>query len=131
LNSKTDISSRDEIETLIRHFYSKLLKDEMISMHFVSLDLEKHIPLIVSFWAFVLLDEAGYNRNVFEKHLHLGLDMQQTKRWVHLFTESVDELFTGEKAELAKQRAESIGFIFGTKFDEIKKRKSDDPNPID
>jgi hemoglobin len=118
-----DISSRNDIEKLVRHFYSKLLKDEMISKHFVQLDLEHHIPRIVAFWSFVLLDEAGYNTNVFEKHLHLQLDMEQTQRWVKLFKESVDELFTGEKAELAKQRAESIGHIFGTKFEEIKKLK--------
>ncbi|MBC7865251.1 MAG: group III truncated hemoglobin [Bacteroidia bacterium] len=125
MSVKKEINSKEQIEILIRHFYSKLLKDEMISKHFVTLDLEHHIPKVVAFWAFVLLDEAGYNTNVFEKHLHLNLDMEQTKRWLKLFTESIDELFTGEKAELAKQRAESIAYIFGSKFEEIKKRNTD------
>jgi hemoglobin len=125
MDTKKDIATRKEIDALIWHFYRKLLKDELISKHFTNLDLEKHIPHVVSFWSFVLLDESGYNTNVFEKHLHLDLDSMQVQRWVHLFIESVDDLYAGEKAELAKQRAKSIGFIFGSKFDEIKKHKKD------
>jgi hypothetical protein len=35
--------------------------------------------------------------------------------WVNLFKQTVDELFEGEKAELAKQRAVVLGWTMGSK----------------
>ena len=37
-------------------------------------------------------------------------------RWLQLFTSTVDELFEGEKAELAKQRAMSIATVMQLKL---------------
>jgi hypothetical protein len=38
------------------------------------------------------------------------------QQWVHLFTSTVDELFAGEKALLAKQRAVSISTVMQIKI---------------
>jgi hemoglobin len=45
----------------------------------------------------------------------LPVDHWHFIRWVSLFTETIDELFTGEKAEQAKWRASKIAEMFEMK----------------
>lgn len=115
-----DINSKEDIELLIRKFYSSLLEINEMKPPFEGLDFEKHIPHIVAFWAFVLLDEEGYKTNVFDKHIHLPIKPHMFDIWLKTFTDSVDELFKGEKAELAKQRATVLAFTFKSKWEKIK-----------
>jgi len=42
--------------------------------------------------------------------------MEHFQKWLLLFTETVDQLFEGEKAELAKQRATSIATVMQIKM---------------
>jgi hemoglobin len=116
-----DIETRVDIEKLIRHFYSKLLAIEEMRPPFEGLDFEKHIPNIVHFWSFVLLDEAGYKTNVFDKHFHLPIKPHMFDTWLQTWTSTVDELYKGEKAELAKQRATVLTHTFKSKWEQIKK----------
>lgn len=112
---KQDIQSRQDIQQLISRFYDKLLDDELLQHFFSHLNLDEHLPHVVHFWAFVLLDEPGYTTSVTEKHAHLQLKQRHFDQWLHLFNQSIDELFTGEKAETAKQRAAVLGWTIGTK----------------
>lgn len=111
-----DIETREDIEKLIRHFYSRLLQIDEMKPPFEGLDFEKHIPNIVHFWSFVLLDEAGYRTNVFEKHLHLPIQASMFDTWLHTWILTVDDFFKGEKAELAKQRATVLAHTFKSKW---------------
>jgi truncated hemoglobin YjbI len=45
----------------------------------------------------------------------MQLNMDLFNRWVDLFKMTVDSLFEGEKAELAKQRAVVLGWTMGSK----------------
>ena len=112
----TDIINEKDIELLVNNFYNKLLLDELMAPHFHGLDLKNHIPRIISFWEMVLLDKPGYKTNVFDKHSHLQINQKHFDRWVELFSETVDEFFSGEKANLAKQRAAILGYTFGSKM---------------
>jgi hemoglobin len=116
----TDIKSRADIEILIREFYKRLLKIDGMPEVFAHLDFELHIPHIVHFWSFVLLDEEGYTTNVFEKHRNLPIKSEQFDTWLATFNNTVDDLFKGETAELAKQRATSLAFTFKSKWKKIK-----------
>ncbi|MDP3666937.1 MAG: group III truncated hemoglobin, partial [Sediminibacterium sp.] len=53
------------------------------------------------------------NPMTLHKHLHhiRPLESKHFNQWILLFTSVVDELFEGEKATLAKQRATSIATI--------------------
>jgi len=113
---KKDISSRADIELMMVKFYESLLTDPDISPVFALTDFKVHMPHIVDFWAFVLLDEAGYKTNVFDKHAHLPIKERHFDIWLSHFDTTVDSLFAGEKAELAKQRAHSIAFTFKEKL---------------
>jgi hemoglobin len=115
-----DITKLQDIDILIRHFYSKLLSDPAINFVFDGLDLEAHFPRVVHFWAFVLLDADGYKTNVFEKHAHLPIRLEQFNIWLGHFTTAVDDLYHGEKAEMAKQRATVLTYTFSSKWEKLK-----------
>ena len=115
-----DISSKKDIELLIRNFYDSLLQIEEMKAPFEGLDFEKHIPHIVHFWSFVLLDEEGYKTNVFDKHMHLPIKPHMFDIWLTTFNNTIDSLFKGEKAEMAKQRATSLTYTFKSKWEKIR-----------
>lgn len=117
-----DIQNRDHIEQLMRAFYAKAIPDPMIGHYFtkvIAMDLEKHLPVIVDFWETVLFGVAKYKSNAIAVHKHLheksAFEDKHFEHWVMLFKSTVDELFEGEKAELAKQRALSIATVMKLK----------------
>jgi hemoglobin len=115
-----DIETKEDIERLIRNFYNRLLQIEEMKPAFEGLDFEHHIPRIVHFWSFVLLDESGYTTNVFEKHMSLPIKPPMFDTWLNTWTNTLDNLFAGEKAELAKQRATILAFTFKSKWEKLK-----------
>ena len=115
-----DIETKEDIELLIKTFYSKLLQIDEMKPPFEGLDFEHHVPRIVHFWSFVLLDEPGYTTNVFEKHMSLPIKPPLFDIWLKTWTSTVDSLFAGEKAELAKQRATVLAFTFKSKWEKLK-----------
>jgi len=111
------ILTNADVQLLVESFYSKVLKDEDLKPFFKHLDFENHLPKMVHFWCFVLLDEPGYTTNVVEKHLKMPLEHTHFERWLFLFNETIDELFEGEKVQLAKQRAAVIGWTIESKIE--------------
>ena len=100
-----DIKTKEDITLFVHSFYDDVLKDELIGPFFRNLNFEHHMPKMIHFWSFVLLDEAGYKTDVTQKHLRMKISEEHFDRWIALFNATIDSLFTGEKAELAKQRA--------------------------
>ena len=68
------------------------------------------------FWRFALLSEAGYTTNVTDKHMQMPLQKPHFDRWLFLFNQTIDELFVGELAAQAKQRADVIGWTINAKM---------------
>jgi hemoglobin len=110
-----DIQSRKDIEILVKSFYDKVIKDESIG--FIFTDIAKvnwvqHLPVMYDFWETLLLDAASYRKNAMEVHYVLNrkfpLEEKHFSRWLQLFSETVNELFSGEKATQAKKKAKSI-----------------------
>ena len=116
---KPDILSRTDIIQLLHYFYDKLLNDDITHDIFKDLDMNEHIPVIADFWSMVLLGEMNYKGNPFEKHIPLGLKKEHFDCWLKHFTASIDHFYVGDNAELAKQRANSIAFIFQSKLPNI------------
>jgi hemoglobin len=114
-----DIEDRADCERLVRAFYERVLVDPLIGWIFVDvakLDLEAHVPRIVSFWESVLLGARSYGGGAFAPHAALhasaGLQAGHFGRWRTLWSASVDELFRGERAELAKAHAVRVADAF-------------------
>ena len=116
----SDIVTKADITLLVEKFYDKLLLDDDMKIVFEGLDFKAHVPNIIHFWSFVLLDEEGYKTNVFDKHLHLPIKPYQFDEWLKTFNATVDELFSGEKAEMAKLRATTLAFTFKSKWEKLK-----------
>ncbi|MBL8859093.1 MAG: group III truncated hemoglobin [Planctomycetes bacterium] len=110
------IESRADLRTMIDAFYERLLGDERIAGLFAGLDLAVHKPVLVDFWAMILLGEDCYRSNTFQKHLHLALERRHFGIWLGHFEATLDLLFVGERAETAKMRARSIAAIFESKL---------------
>lgn len=111
-----DIISIEDIEILIDRFYDVVLEDDVLSAFFARLDFDHHKPKMVHFWSFVLLDDAGYTTDVTEKHMSMRLKKEHFDRWISLFNVTIDSLYKGEKAELAKQRAYLIRWTIESKM---------------
>jgi hemoglobin len=117
--ARGDIDTRDDCERLVRAFYGRALSDPMIGWLFVDvarLDLERHVPVIASFWESALLGARTYGGGAFRPHavLHAqaGLRSGHFERWLALWCATVDELFEGERAELAKAHARRVAEAF-------------------
>ena len=105
-----------DIHQLVSVFYDKVLKDEILAPFFARLDFSAHLPQMEKFWRFALLSEEGYTTNVTEKHLQMPLKKAHFDRWLALFNQTLDELFEGELASQAKQRATVIGWTINSKM---------------
>lgn len=112
---KQDIATYEDCLLLIRRFYDKLLVDEQIGHFFIQLNLEEHIPRVADFWAFVLIDQPGYQNNMMTAHAALDLKDADFNRWLELFHQTVRELFQGEKANTAIQRSQLIALTMKAK----------------
>ena len=119
-----DIETRADCERLVRAFYAQALEDPIIGWIFVDvakLDLEAHVPVIASFWETMLLGGQSYSGGAFRPHadLHakIGLRAGHFERWLMLWRTTVDELFTGERAELAKAHAARVAAAFQRRLD--------------
>jgi hemoglobin len=118
---KKDISNTEDVTLLVRTFYNSLLQLEEIKPVFEGIDFEAHMPHMVAFWEFVLLDKEGYKTNVFDKHVNLPLKEEHFALWLDTFSKTVHALFEGEKAEMAISRATSIAFSFQHKLKDMGK----------
>ena len=118
-DDRRDIASRADCERLVRSFYGRAFADPIIGFLFTDvarLDLEAHVPRITSFWETILLGARSYGGGAFRPHaaLHAKAPLREAhfRRWVALWTETVDELFAGERAELAKAHAARVATAF-------------------
>ncbi|CAN5307383.1 group III truncated hemoglobin [soil metagenome] len=120
---KNDILNREDIVLLMDEFYKKLLADEGIAYIFTDvakINMIHHMPVLADFWEMILFQKGDYQKNVMLIHQQLNSKTSLTKEhfntWLNYFMKSVDELFTGTNAELAKQRACSIATLMQIKM---------------
>lgn len=121
-----DIESRDDIERLVRAFYSRAMGDEVIGYIFTDvakLDLEAHVPQITSFWETILLGAQSYTGGAFHPHaeIHRRSPLREGhfERWLVLWTRTVDELFDGPHAALAKVHALRVANAFHARLQNV------------
>ena len=118
---KKDITNSEDVKHLVKTFYTNLLLNEEVKPIFAGVDFEKHMPHMIAFWEFVLLDKEGYTTNVFDKHVNLPLKAKHFTIWLKTFENTINDLFLGEKANLAIQRAQTIAYSFETKMQQMGK----------
>jgi hemoglobin len=125
-DARHDIETRADCEQLVRAFYGRALTDPVIGFIFTDvahLDLEAHVPRITAFWETILLGAQTYGGGAFAPHAlinrQVALRGGHFERWLHLWRTTVDELFAGERAELAKAHATRVAGAFHRRLDAI------------
>lgn len=119
---KHDIESREDIDLLMREFYSEAMSDELIGYLFTDvakLDLDVHLPIIGDFWESMLFQTGAYQkhgRNPLQVHAELDamepFQYEHFERWLEIFNAKVDKNFEGERAVYIKIRANAIANRF-------------------
>lgn len=115
MESRADIQNRNDVERLIRTFYGRAFVDPMLGTIFTEIaqmDLEAHVPQMCDFWETVLFRAGSYRGNAFRPHARLHeltpLTWPHFEQWLSLWAGTVDDLFDGSTADLAKQQAALI-----------------------
>ena len=121
-----DIQDRNDIKTLVNSFYEKVRKNALLSPVFNSKIAEDawpaHLERMYDFWNAILFAEKGFEGNPMQKHLQLPIDEKHFSTWLALFNQTINELFSGPKAEEAKKRAASIAQIMNFKIASLQNR---------
>ena len=122
-----DISNRTDVALFVKQFYKALLSDDQLSHFFLPLvnkgHLDEHLHTITNFWHDILFLTSDYGKNAMKPHMELHKRHIMTPAhftvWLHHFNESIDRHFSGEKAILAKTRAQSIATIMQIKLRDL------------
>lgn len=117
---KKDIKNRQDVKELVKTFYGRIRTDVYLGPIFNKhiTDWPSHFEHLTDFW----------EGNLFFKKIFKGRPLQVHKRvdrdedyvineqhfgvWLNHWVQTVDELFEGENAEMAKFRARKIGTFF-------------------
>ena len=113
--SKTEIKNRGHVDTLVRTFYGKIRKHEVLGPIFESnvTDWEAHFELLVDFWETQLFLKRKYYGNPITAHqavdqkMKYGITPEHFGLWLNLWFATIDELFEGEKYRTRKGMARS------------------------
>ena len=114
LIAQHDIQSSKDIRLLVDSFYGNAKKDPLLGPTFEQAisDWEEHLPTMYQFWERLLFGLSDYSGNPFQKHLNLSLGKEHFTIWVKIFIRTIDENFSGLKAEEAKRLAKNIAGSF-------------------
>jgi hemoglobin len=119
----TDILDLADIKLLVDSFYGKVRDNELLAPIFNGVIGDKwpvHLEKMYGFWQTLLLETPVYSGSPFLKHAKLPIEKEHFDTWMGLFNETIDEHFTGAKADEAKWRAARMSEMFQYKLDYYK-----------
>lgn len=125
-----DIEKLEDVKVLVDAFYGKVREDHLIGSIFNDIIQDRwpeHLEKMYRFWQTVLLEEHTYSGRPFVPHLNMPIEKEHFTRWLELFFETVDELFVGQKAELAKWQGNRMAEMFQLKIDYFRKNSQQTP----
>ncbi|GJM33335.1 MAG: hypothetical protein DHS20C18_23360 [Saprospiraceae bacterium] len=115
-----DIENIEDIQLMVDSFYAKVRKDDLLGNIFNGVIQDRwpaHLDKMYRFWQTVLLQDHTYYGSPFSPHVKLPVTKKHFERWLQLFSETIEENFTGEKAKEAKWRAEKMAEMFLRKIE--------------
>ncbi len=121
---KIDIQNRDDIAILVSKFYEKVRAEETLGPIFNSIikDWDQHIDRLTDFWETNLLFVNKFKGNPIKAHQKVdqvfnhGITNVHFGIWLRLWITTLDELYEGTRATLAKNRARKMGTMFFMKI---------------
>jgi hemoglobin len=123
---KKDIENIEDIKLLVNVFYDKIRDDELLGHIFnnlMNVNWDKHLPKMYDFWDNILFQTGNYKGRPFPPHMDVNdkepLTSLHFNRWIDIFTATVDELFSGTKANEIKFKASNIKEVWEYKMNFI------------
>lgn len=120
----TDIVSKEDITALVDTFYERVKQDDTIGHIFMTVigeDWSHHLPIMYNFWNMVLFAEPGYAGSPVKKHIDIDKDIPMNKehfdRWTKLWNTTVDDMYQGEIADMAKNKASLMANLIHMKIE--------------
>ena len=125
---KKEIASREDIYLLVLTFYERIKKDDLIGPIFIKMipqkEWEDHLIKLTDFWETNLFfvrkfkgNPIALHKNI-DKNFEYSISQKHFGRWLQLWFSTIDELFVGDKAYSAKERARNIAsMLFFKMFD--------------
>ncbi len=112
----TLIEDRTDVSVLVRAFYAKVRKDEVLGPIFNNTitDWESHLELLTNFWETQLFLKRLYHGNPVTAHqkvdekMNHSITSEHFGLWLNLWFQTIDELFTGDVTWIAKNRAQKM-----------------------
>jgi hemoglobin len=108
----SDIKNTEDITQLMTKFYVVMLANPTTAPVFAEIDMQTHMPRIVSFWESMILGGGGYTGSPFEPHIPLNLTTEHFEIWYETFCSCLDADYAGPNVDMLKHRAHSIAYIF-------------------
>ncbi|MGB0838461.1 MAG: group III truncated hemoglobin [Flavobacteriaceae bacterium] len=119
-----DISSRNDIQTLVHTFYDRVRAQEVLGPIFNAMIPAEawpvHLEKLIDFWETNLFGIPKFKGNPVAAHVKTdqfmssekgGSDPMDAKHfgiWLQLWMSTIDELFEGQKAQRAKDAARKM-----------------------
>lgn len=120
MSERKDIAAMEDIELLVNTFYEKIRVDLLLGGIFNGVIKDRwpqHLEKMYRFWQAVLLGEHTYYGSPFPRHAQLPVAQKHFDAWLKLWYETIDEHFTGVKAEEAKWRGDKMAVMFLSKIE--------------
>lgn len=135
-DQRRDIESREDVERLVEAFYTGVMVDPVLGPIFTDvaeMDLEAHMPIMCDFWENILFDARLYPGGMMMKHIVLHqrttLEPHHFQRWLDYWVATVDGLFEGERAVVAKVHASRVANMMASRFQQMPGGPSVAPAP--
>ena len=125
VEQKPELLTLADIKKLVDAFYENIRESDLLGPIFnerIENRWPQHLEKMYTFWQTVLLGEHTYFGSPFPPHANLPVSHRHFEKCLDLFTQTLDELFTGEKAKDAKWRAGKMAEMFESKIEYYKKR---------
>jgi hemoglobin len=116
---KHDIRELEDIKVLVDSFYGKVRNDILIGPIFEEKIQDRwpqHLSKMYTFWQTVLLGEHTYYGSPFPPHAGLPVEAEHFNRWLALFSQTLEEHFSGKTADEALWRANKMAEMFQYKL---------------
>lgn len=122
-----DITTIEDVQLLVNTFYTRIQVHSTLGPIFAKRiengNWQPHLEKMYRFWGTLLLYTQTYSGSPFDKHIGLGIEANHFKQWLELFDATVDELFSGDVANTAKERAHNIALTFEYKLESLGENK--------
>ncbi|NJW52323.1 group III truncated hemoglobin [Salinimicrobium oceani] len=113
---KEDIKNREDVFLLVSTFYKKVRANESIGFFFDQTieDWPAHLEKLTDFWETNLFMVSKFRGNPVKAHQQVdrefnsSIEQKHFGEWLNLWNQTLDELFEGERANIARNRARNM-----------------------